>query len=117
MDELNITLDEAAGDTGGVVVNVGGALMIQNVGQLKTLLLQLLAGREAICLNLCDLSKIDLAGLQLLCAVHRSSINKNIRLSFTCGDVVRAASEEAGFQRHIGCNQDKEKTCFWVGGD
>ncbi|ACM20612.1 STAS domain protein [Geotalea daltonii FRC-32] len=119
MGELKVTMAKAEGNPAALVVKVSGPLTVQNVGELKTSLLQALEGGEQLCLDLAGVTEVDLAGLQLLCSAHRSSLHLNKHLCITTGDsdIIDTASMEAGFQRHVGCAQDKEKSCFWVGGN
>lgn len=119
MDELKVSVSKGEGTPTALVVSVGGAVTVQSVGELKESLLQALAGAEQLCLDLSGVTEIDLAGLQLLCAAHRSSLQHNKRFCISTGenDIIGTAGMEAGFQRHVGCSLDKDKTCLWVGGN
>ncbi|WP_243373060.1 STAS domain-containing protein [Geotalea sp. SG265] len=119
MDELKVTVAKGEGTPAALTVNVSGPVSVQNVGDLRAALLQALAGAEQLFINLADVTEIDLAGLQVLCATHRSVLQLNKQLSIATGDndLIHAVSIEAGFQRHVGCAQDRDKTCFWVGGN
>ncbi|GAM11616.1 STAS domain protein [Geobacter sp. OR-1] len=107
--------------TGGpenLVMQLSGSMTIHNAVEIRDALLE--AFKEATKLT-CDLEKvsdIDLAGLQLLCATHRSSCVSGKQF-----DVVGLDREDfskvlecAGFARHIGCMQNENNRCIWVGG-
>lgn len=118
MGEFTVTMDKAEGGA-PFVVSVNGPLTVQNMGALKDTLLQALDGAEQLCLDLAGVTEVDLAGLQILCSAHRSSLQLGKHLCITTGDsdIINMSSMEAGFQRHVGCAQDKGESCFWVRGN
>lgn len=119
MDQLKVTRENAEGQPSTVVVSISGPMTIPHVGEIRLELLKAFEGAEQLCLDLAGVNEIDLAGLQLLCSAHRSSLQSDKRLFFSkCNnEIVRTVSKEAGFLRHVGCAHDSEKTCLWLGGN
>lgn len=118
MAALEVSTTTSEVEPSAVVVSISGSMTVHHAGELKTALLSVLSSDEQICLDLQNVTEVDLTGLQLICATHRSSVQLNKRFCVNSGDndIVKTASIEAGFQRHVGCAQDKDKTCLWVGG-
>lgn len=118
MGELTVTMEKGKGKTSVPVVKVSGSMTVQYMAELKTGLLQALEAGNELSLDLSGVTEVDLSGLQLLCAAHRSSLQAEKRFVLNPGgcDVIRTASIESGFNRHVGCLRDKDKTCFWLGG-
>jgi len=114
--EVSTTTPE--GESSTVVVSISGSMTVQYAGELKTALLTVLDSAEQIRLDVGNVTEVDLAGLQLLCSAHRTSVQLNKQFVFCDGynEVVKKIGREAGFQRHVGCALDKGKSCIWVGG-
>jgi anti-anti-sigma factor len=104
-------------DAGILIVN--GEMTIQNAGEIRSALLEAFAGVEVLSLDMTDVTEIDLAGLQLLCAAHRTSTTdkKSFSISGTDNETVKSMIRDAGFDRHTGCVHDIDKTCIWVEGE
>jgi len=98
---------------------VNGEMTIQNAGEIRSALLEAFAGVEVLSLDMADVTEIDLAGLQLLCAAHRTSTTdkKSFSISGTENETVKSMIRDAGFDRHTGCVHDVDKTCIWVEGE
>ncbi len=99
------------------VVEIGPSLTIQQAEELRLQLIAAFAGGAEVRLNVADVAEADLAGLQLLCSAHRSSIqhNKSFGMASTCSEAILNVARDAGFLRHIGCAPDVNKTCLWTG--
>jgi len=108
-----------SGDTSSRTLDLSGMLTIHYAGEIRSALMEALSDAGKLTCDLQRVSEIDLAGLQLLCAAHRMALNSGV--SFTVcgldGNAVPAVALEAGFFRHVGCLQDVNKTCLWVGGE
>ncbi len=119
---MSVLLIEQTGQAdadGSRTVVINGDMTIENAAEIRSALLQALSGGGRLLLDMRKVTGIDLAGLQLLCAAHRSAIacNKDFRVCGTDGEAVRSVSRDAGFPRHIGCVKDIHKTCIWAGGE
>jgi anti-anti-sigma regulatory factor len=103
----------------GVVLKVTGRLTIDHVADLRAALLDSFANNAQVTLDLTLVEAIDLNGLQLLCAAHRTSLGQDKSLVVLGGEqpCVQQAARTAGYFRHTGCSQDEPKTCIWLGGN
>jgi len=55
---------------------------------------------------------VDIAGLQLLCSLHRETVKQGTTVVFCDqqrGSPIQQAQEKAGFTRHVGCAAG----CLW----
>ncbi|MBT0662676.1 STAS domain-containing protein [Geobacter pelophilus] len=115
-------MDEfAANNTGApddLVVHLSGSMTIHYAVEIKDALLTAFNDSSKLTCNLTQVSDIDLAGLQLLCATHKSSCASGRKfevVGLERDDFVKVV-ECAGFSRHIGCMQNEANRCIWVGG-
>ncbi len=98
-------------------VTVGGAMTIRHGLEIKEALKDAMAAGESLVIDLQGVTEIDLIGMQVICATHRSFMAQGRQLS-----VVRAGNQAidtvvrtGGFARHTGCVQDTCHTCVWIG--
>jgi len=119
MSDFSIQQMNQADAPGTRIVVVSGDMTIQNAGEIRNLLLEAFSCGEGVCLEMDKVTGVDLAGLQLLCAAHRSSMTdkKHFRVCGTDSESIKSVVREAGFPRHTGCVQDIDKTCIWAGGE
>lgn len=85
-----------------MVVELPGELTIAHAAELREFL-SAVAGREDVQLNTRAVAEVDVAGLQLLCAAHRTALASNRRFVLAEGPVspeLRKAIETAGFGRN-----------------
>lgn len=97
---------------------LGGELTIHNVAVLRDGLLQVLGRNDRFEIDLEGVTALDLAGLQLLCSVHRSALaqGKTLSLNKRLVPVLLQAREVAGFVLNQSCRDNPAADCFWVGG-
>ncbi|MDA8414044.1 MAG: STAS domain-containing protein [Desulfobacteraceae bacterium] len=99
-------------------IGISGPMTIQHAGEIRTVLLEALTEAEEVRMEMAQVTEIDVVGLQLLCSAHRTSAGLNKR--FTLGGCNETSVTEAmrmsGFARHVGCVQDINHTCLWLGG-
>jgi len=95
-------------------VSLKSALTIAYTGEVKTLLLSALSGTEDLLLDVKEITEVDIAGLQLLCAVHRGALyaGKSITLDYTKSPILARTLAQAGYIRHAGCMANEK--CFWL---
>ena len=104
---------------GTIVLAVNGEMTIRNAVEIRNALLKAFSAGESLILEMDKVTAVDLAGLQLLCAAHRSSMTdkKHFRISGINNEAIKSEIMDAGFPRHSGCVEDIDKTCVWTGGE
>jgi anti-anti-sigma regulatory factor len=119
MSDFSIEQVNQADAPGTRIVVISGEMAIQNAGEIRTVLLEAFSQGEGVCLELGKVTGVDLAGLQLLCAAHRTSMTdkKHFSISGIDTEAIRSVIRDAGFPRHTGCAEDVNKTCIWTGGE
>lgn len=88
-----------------------GELTVWRAADLREALAAVLAGGGEARIDLGEVTGADAAGLQLLCAAHRSAAEKGVRLSVNLGGAVARAAERAGLRPRVGCRAQ----CLWTG--
>lgn len=98
------------------VINFRGKMTIQNAQEIKAALVEVFARAKQIQVDLGEVTEVDLAGMQLVCAAHRAAINlkKNFTISGNFSEGFSTVAADAGFSRHAGCTEGE--VCPWVGG-
>jgi anti-anti-sigma regulatory factor len=119
MSDFSIEQMNQADAPGIKIVAIGGEMTIQNAGEIRTALLEAFSQGEGVCLEMGRVTGVDLAGLQLLCAAHRTSITnkKHFSIIGIDNEAMKCVIRDAGFLRHTGCAEDVNKTCVWTGGE
>jgi anti-anti-sigma regulatory factor len=119
MSDFSIQQMNQVDAPGTKIVVVNGEMTIQNAGEIRNVLLGAFSDGEGLCLEMGKVTEIDLAGLQLLCAAHKTSMTdkKPFSVSGIDCEAIKTVIRDAGFLRHIGCAQDINKTCIWTGGE
>jgi hypothetical protein len=95
-----------------MIVKLPSEMTLNHVAEIRDVLLPALRSREAIELDSQAVTEVDVAGLQLLCSLHRCAFNQNTEVTFqggTRGAPIEQAEERAGFARHVGCSAG----CLW----
>ena len=97
-----------------MVLKLGSRLTLANAIEVKQSMLGALSAGGDLTLDAGDLTDVDVAGLQLLCATHRLAVAKGQRVTFAGGSPkgVAAAAASAGFGPGRGCAAD----CLCAGG-
>lgn len=105
-------------EAGTVVVRVTGPTSITNVSILLMRLLAAFEQSDNVVVDLAGVTEIDVAGLQLFCSSHRSSIfmNKGFRITGQNQPAIWEAAAASGQLRTSGCAIDAHHTCIWTGG-
>lgn len=68
-------------DTEGTVLQIAGEMTLEHAAELKQALLELMAEAGALRIDCAKVERVDLAGLQSLCAVTRAAAEQNRSLS------------------------------------
>lgn len=115
MEEFASKLTESADSQ---VIELSGSVTIHYAAEVKEALLAAFQQTGSISCSVSGVSDLDLSGLQLLCSAHKFACNsgRSFAVAGLDGEIVRKSIEAAGFSRHVGCLQDLNKTCLWVGG-
>jgi anti-anti-sigma regulatory factor len=92
-------------------------LTLARAAEVRDVLLAALGASDRLTLDLSAVAEADVAGLQLLCALHRSALAQGKPLEVAQGcrsQVLEALIDAAGFRRRRGCADG----CLWgeVGG-
>jgi anti-anti-sigma regulatory factor len=97
-----------------MVLKLGRGLTLANAGEVKQALLNGLQNTEALSLDAGDLTDVDVAGLQVLCATHRLAVAQGKTVAFVKGPLpgLAAAAARAGFGPGRGC----APACLCAGG-
>lgn len=119
MDELTIESWQDPVAPGTLGMKLTGSVTIAQAAGLKDELVAALAKGCDLRLDVSQVSEIDLTGLQLLEATHRTSVlaGKLFCLEIGGNRAYLDTVEAAGFRRHMGCKHDTKNTCIWVGGE
>ena len=119
MEDMTIEKWQDPGTPGRQGVKLAGSMTIGQAAELKELLVAALGAASELSLDLTGVTEIDLTGLQLLEASHRSAMNSGKLLTVDArgNQAYRDTVAAAGFQRTTGCAQDTNCTCIWVGGE
>jgi anti-anti-sigma regulatory factor len=117
MSDSQIVVVESAAGAGTITVQVHGSLTIAQAREAHAALVTAFAKADQVLLDLEGVEEIDLTGLQLVCAAHRSSCSsgKSFQVKGNDSEPIERAALRAGFLRRVGCRQDKN-LCFWRGG-
>lgn len=101
---------------GSNVLHLDGALTIQEVAELKTLLQQALSQSDRVVVDCSKAKKVDFPWLQLLCSAHRTAVRAGKSLVLANAPaLLKTLKTEAGFGRHCSCPlSDTPNNCVWV---
>jgi anti-anti-sigma regulatory factor len=97
------------------VVSVVGSFDIMQVQDACTRLQEALTSCGEVVLDLSAVDGIDLAGLQLVCAAHRTALEQGVRFSLVrpLTPVVEERALTAGFATPIPCQGGDGTPCIW----
>ncbi len=107
-----------SGTANNRVIQLAGSMTIHYAAEIKESLLGAVNGTGKLTCIVENISEIDLAGLQLLCSTHKACSIAGIPFAVEglSGEALHKTIVEAGFVRHVGCQQDLNSSCLWVGG-
>ena len=107
---LNTKIHQSGGS--GLLV-LEGELIIDHAEELKRFFLTALEGQGSLDINMEGVNKVDMFGLQVLCAAHRTAMkfDKELKLIGQQPEALRDAIVMAGYGRTAACSEDK--ACPW----
>jgi len=99
-------------------MKISGAITLSSVGEFLVQLSTTFDQIDNVVVDISDVTEIDVAGLQLLCSSHRSSLfgNKGFRIIGQDRPAIWETALTSGQVRTSGCEIDTKCTCIWVGG-
>jgi len=104
---------------GKTILKPDGELTVPRAADLKDALVNALSNADSIEINLEEVTRIDLACLQLLCSAHRTAANTGKRLTVRdpSAPVYLEARKNAGFMYNKPCRYVSTDDCLWIGGN
>ncbi len=95
-----------------MIVELPAEMVLARAREVRDQLLAALARGESLELDPSRVERIDAAGLQLLCGVHKSLGAKGLTLTMRGGRgaVIGEVAARAGLGRHRGCSAG----CLWL---
>lgn len=106
--------------TSGEMINkvkFTGDFSVKKCGELSKKLQLAMYDCPDLTIDLSEVSKIDLAGLQLICSTHRSAMELGIsvRLSSPLPPHIAEFAQKAGIPRSVSCTfkDDEGNFCMW----
>jgi anti-anti-sigma regulatory factor len=116
MEEMTIELSQDVQAPERQTLKVTGKVTIEQAAQFKEALISALAEAQDITLEISGVTDLDLSALQLFCSGHRTAVlqGKRLTLLHQGNEVFERVKNDAGFQRHIGCDKDDTNSCLWV---
>jgi anti-anti-sigma regulatory factor len=97
------------------VVTITGSFDILQIEEAYTRLRDALTSHRQVVLDLSAVSRIDLAGLQLVCAVHRTALAAGVsfHLSHPFPALFAECARSAGFSSIADCPGGGDAPCLW----
>ncbi|NVN98422.1 MAG: STAS domain-containing protein [Geobacteraceae bacterium] len=105
------------GDMADNVVRFSGSFSLEKGEELRQKLCFAMIDCPSLSIDLSDVSMIDLAGFQLICATHRKAVENGtaIKLSVPLPPHIVSAAYGAGLPRKISCliKNAGKNSCIW----
>ena len=103
----------------GGLLRLKGDFSLPHVGEVQSIVIDVLKRSTDLVINIDDVETIDISALQLLCSIHKKTLNegKGFAVLGECNGRFKEMIIKAGFVRHTGCTLDEKKECLWFGGD
>jgi ABC-type transporter Mla MlaB component len=119
MDDMTIEHWQDPETPGKQGLKLVGSLTIGQAAGFKEALVAALSEASELQVDISGITEIDLTGLQLLGASHRSALDRGklFRVETGGNQSYLDTVVNAGFRRHVGCAKDVNGTCIWVGGE
>jgi anti-anti-sigma factor len=110
---------QAPSENHEVIIPLDGEITIQRASELKELLWSHLQNCKVIHFDASKTEALDVAGLQLLCSVHRTAQMRggDAHILVPPSPHLTKSIKDAGFKRHLSCALDTKNSCLWTIGD
>lgn len=111
--QFNLHPDEKQG-----TLSLGGEITLLQAQDLLALLNEALEATDHVVIDIEEVTDIDMAGLQLLCAAHKTAVdlNKQWVMDPNQPDVLATRVRQAGLACRQHCDGLKNTNCLWMGG-
>jgi anti-anti-sigma regulatory factor len=91
-----------------------GELCLATAAPVRTALLAALEAHDEVAIDLAATTEVDLGGLQLLCAAHRSFRGRGVALALRGASAeFRRKAEAGGFEPARSVCSVRDDTCLW----
>ena len=118
MEESVIKFEESADPSLPSTIKLIGEVTILTVETLQKGILSAFETTKNVVIDISGVTELDLAGMQLLCSVHRSSYAHGMEFNVMGhNDLIWQMAAASGHLRHKGCEQDSKNTCIWNKGN
>ena len=96
-------------------LELSGELTVREARRLQALLGQGLGRRDRIEVDLSGATEVDIAGLQLMCAAHKSAAERGKQIVLRgVPECIGLTAKAAGFRRLDACVACPEEACLWA---
>jgi ABC-type transporter Mla MlaB component len=97
------------------VVTITGSFEIAQIEEAHACLQETMASHRQVVLDLSSADNIDLAGLQLVCAMHRTALEAGVKFSLALpiNSFLVDCAKLAGFASLVACHDRSDATCLW----
>ncbi|MEG3638402.1 STAS domain-containing protein [Magnetococcus sp. PR-3] len=106
---------QLSADGANATLTLDGDLTIQQAAELKESCVNAVQNSENLALNISGVTRVDLAGIQLICAMHRALVDggKHLTIQGEVPEAFRETVRIAGFQACVASDQ----TQLWNAGE
>ena len=110
---------ETPDESNEITIPLDGEITIQRASELKDILWSHLQNCKVINFDASKTEALDVAGLQLLCSVHRTAQARggDAHILIPQSPHLTQVMIAAGFKRHCGCALDAKHSCLWTPGE
>lgn len=107
------TTETAAAASGRL--SLTGALTISEVSHVKQQLIAAVEQNEGLTIDVTEVTSVDVAGVQLLCAGHRFAAQRNCRMALQVegNQSFQEMIASLGLERSLSCDAGQQEICLW----
>jgi anti-anti-sigma factor len=99
---------------GASIITVSGELTVENSGELRERLASEFKEAKRLVLDCRDVSDVDVAGIQILCAAHKTADKKGKSIILEgMSNTLNEFIASSGFTHIKGCSKE-HATCLWI---
>lgn len=93
---------------------IEGALTLPSITEIRDALLRTVQNADDIVIDLREVAELDVSGLQVICAAHKSAIRLGKRLALAAPrTTVMEIAGRAGYARQSSCISGADGRCLW----
>jgi anti-anti-sigma regulatory factor len=95
-------------------LTIEGALTLPYINEIRDTLLGTMRQADDIVIDMHAVTDLDVSGLQVMCAAHKSAVSLGKRLALAGAPPgVTEAAGRAGYARRSSCINGAEDRCLW----